>query len=27
VFFKINTFGEGAFMDKALEAVDAFPRG
>lgn len=27
VFLKINTFGEGAFMDKGLEAVGAFSRG
>jgi hypothetical protein len=27
VFFKINTFGESAFMDKGLEAVDGFSRG
>jgi hypothetical protein len=27
VFFKINTFGESAFMDKGLEAVDCFSRG
>jgi len=27
VFLKFNTFGEGAFMDKGLEAVDSFPRG
>lgn len=26
VFFKINTLNEGAFMDKGLEALDAFPR-
>ena len=26
VFLKFNTFGEGAFMDKGLEALDAFPR-
>ena len=24
MFWKINTFGEAAFMDKAVEAVDAF---
>ncbi len=27
VFFKITTFGEGAFMDKGLEAVEASSRG
>ena len=27
VFFKINTFGEDAFMDKGIEALEAFPRG
>ncbi|WP_062137271.1 DUF6054 family protein [Demequina aestuarii] len=24
VFFKLNTFGESAFMDKAVDAIDAF---
>jgi hypothetical protein len=24
IFFKINTFGEGAFMDRAIAAVDDF---
>ena len=24
LFFKINTFGESAFMDKAVEAIDSF---
>lgn len=27
VFWKVNTFGEGAFMDKGLDAIDSFPRG
>ncbi len=26
VFFKINTFGEQAFMDKAIAAIDSLPR-
>ena len=26
VFFKINTFGEQAFMDKGIEALDGFSR-
>jgi hypothetical protein len=25
VFFKLNTFGEEAFLDKAAEAIDTFP--
>ena len=27
VFLKFNTFGEEAFMDKGLEAVEGFARG
>lgn len=27
MFFKINTFGEEAFMGKAIEALEAFGRG
>ncbi|GIG53892.1 DUF6054 family protein [Demequina activiva] len=27
LFFKINTFGEAAFMDKAIEAIDGFHGG
>ncbi|WP_255372178.1 DUF6054 family protein [Demequina sp. NBRC 110053] len=27
VFFKLNIFGEQAFMDRAIEALDAFDAG